>query len=165
MALDKKAKDFYYRDIIGDITTSHVEHVDDAVNVELTTRFPMMGGWKTEFIWGYFQSLHGITHSYNLPSNRVLKKQGSRYSLTVPFSSPIQYSDIQELTVRIILPECVKNVKYVLPEGVSEPTLDYRYTYLDSSLEGRHVYEFKKTNLVQEQKNEMITVGLSIKEK
>ena len=51
--MDKKAKDIYYRDIIGDITTSHISHADDAVNIELTTRFPMMGGWKTEFIWGY----------------------------------------------------------------------------------------------------------------
>lgn len=60
--------------------------------------------------------------------------------------------------VRVILPERVKNVKFVLPEGVAEPTLDRRYTYLDT--EGRHVYEFKKSNLVQQQKDETITVWL-----
>ena len=64
--------------------------------------------------------------SYNLPSGTVLKKQGSRYSLTVPFSTPLQDADIVNLQVRLVLPECVRNVKFVLPEGVDEPTLDYR---------------------------------------
>lgn len=100
----------------------------------------------------------GFYRSYNLPSNRVLKKQGHRYSLTIPFSSPLENSDIQELVVRVILPECIKNVKFTMPEGVSEPTFDRRYTYLDTRMEGRHVYEFKKTNLVQQQKEETITV-------
>ena len=100
-----------------------------------------------------------VRGSYNLPSNRVLKKQGSRYSLTVPFSSPLEESDIRELVVRVVLPECIKNVKFTLPEGVSEPTLERRYTYLDTGMEGRHVYEFKKMNLVQQQKEETITVG------
>ena len=99
-------------------------------------------------------------YRYNLPSNRVLKKQGSRYSLTIPFSSPLENCDIQELSVRVVLPECIKNVKYTLPEGVSEPTVDTRYTYLDTRMEGRHVYEFKKQNLVQQQKEETITVAM-----
>ena len=50
--IDKKARDIYYRDIIGNITTSNVRRQSDGVNVELTMRFPMMGGWKTEFYWG-----------------------------------------------------------------------------------------------------------------
>ena len=119
--IDKRAFDIYYRDIIGNITTSNVRKEADGVNVELTMRFPMMGGWKNEFYWGY-----------NLPSGRVLKKQGSRFSLKVPYSTPITNADVRELSVRVILPECVKNVRFVLPEGVAQPTLDYRYTYLDS---------------------------------
>lgn len=67
-----------------------------------------------------------VRRRYNLPSGRVLRKQGSRYSLSVPFSTPLNGGDVRELSVRIILPECVKNVKFVLPDGVEEPTLDYR---------------------------------------
>ena len=64
--IDKRASDIYYRDIIGNITTSHVRKEVDAVNVELTMRFPMMGGWKTEFYWGYVvgvQSTHSSSHN------------------------------------------------------------------------------------------------------
>ena len=51
--IDKNARDIYYRDIIGNITTSNVRRQSDGVTVDLTMRFPMMGGWKTEFYWGY----------------------------------------------------------------------------------------------------------------
>ena len=89
----------------------------------------------------------------------MLKKQGSRYSLTVPFSSPLEGCDIEDLSVRVILPECVKNVKYTIPEGVSDPILSSRYTYLDTGMEGRHVYEFKTHNWIEQRKGETITVG------
>ena len=51
--IDKNARDIYYRDIIGNITTSNVRRQSDGVTVDLTMRFPMMSGWKTEFYWGY----------------------------------------------------------------------------------------------------------------
>lgn len=51
--VDKRAKDLYYRDIIGNVTTSSVRREKEAVAVELFTRFPMMGGWKIEFYWGW----------------------------------------------------------------------------------------------------------------
>ena len=63
---------------------------------------------------------------YNMPSGRVLKKEGRRYSLTVPFDSQLEKADTVELVVRVILPEYAKNVHFVLPEGVAEPTLDHR---------------------------------------
>ena len=48
--IDKNARDIYYRDIIGNITTSNVRRQSDGVTVDLTMRFPMMGGWKTELL-------------------------------------------------------------------------------------------------------------------
>ena len=60
--------------------------------------------------------------------------------------------------MRVILPECVKNVQFVLPEGVEQMPMQKRFTYLDSSFQGRPVYEFKKRNLIDLQKEETITV-------
>ena len=56
----------------------------------------------------------------------MLKKEGRRFLLTVPYSTPLTKADVRELSVRVVLPECVKNVKFELPEGVEEPSLDYR---------------------------------------
>lgn len=44
--------DVYYRDILGNITTSHVRRQQGSTLVELEMRFPMLGGWKNEFYWG-----------------------------------------------------------------------------------------------------------------
>lgn len=68
-----------------------------------------------------------LTTSYNLPSGRVLKKQGTRFSLKIPYSTPLLKADVRELSVRIILPECAKNVRFILPDGVDQPSLDYRW--------------------------------------
>ena len=161
----------YYRDIIGNVTTSHVRRERDAVAVELAMRFPMLGGWKNEFYWGCGR-VGRVRRSYNLPSGRVLKKEGSRYSLSVPFASPLEKADTQELVVRVILPEYARNVHFVLPEGVTGPTEDHRFvrwgsvrcrfTYLDTSREGRPVFEFTQHNVVDEQKGEMITVSYEL---
>ena len=56
----------------------------------------------------------------------MLKKEGRRFRLTVPYSTPLTQADVRELSVRVVLPECVKNVQFELPEGVAEPSLDYR---------------------------------------
>lgn len=56
----------------------------------------------------------------------MLRKERNRFQLKVPYSTPLMQADVAELSVRVVLPECVKNVKFELPEGVEEPTLDYR---------------------------------------
>lgn len=51
--LPPTATDAYYRDIIGNVTTSHLREGADAVELELLPRFPMFGGWRTTFYVGY----------------------------------------------------------------------------------------------------------------
>ena len=47
------AFDVYYRDIIGNISTSHVFRHEDHVKFEITPRFVLFGGWRDEFKTGY----------------------------------------------------------------------------------------------------------------
>lgn len=59
------AKDIYYRDEIGNISTSMVRESLDYTEVELMPRFPLMGGWKTRYTIGY-----------NLPAYEFLQNSG-----------------------------------------------------------------------------------------
>lgn len=52
--LPASASDVYYRDEIGNISTSHLRVLDDSAEVELRPRFPLFGGWKTHYILGYY---------------------------------------------------------------------------------------------------------------
>lgn len=63
--LPAAAQDVYYRDEIGNISTSHLLVLDDSVEMEIRPRFPLFGGWKTHYIIGY-----------NLPSYEYLYSLG-----------------------------------------------------------------------------------------
>lgn len=82
--LPASAQDVYYRDEIGNISTSHLQVLDDSVEVEIRPRFPLFGGWKTHYIIGY-----------NLPSYEYLYTLGELISnntkASCPPSSPVQF--------------------------------------------------------------------------
>ncbi|CAB1353504.1 unnamed protein product [Coregonus sp. 'balchen'] len=65
--LPASAQDVYYRDEIGNISTSHLQILEDSVEVEVRPRFPLFGGWKTHYIIGY-----------NLPSYEYLYTLGDQ---------------------------------------------------------------------------------------
>ena len=51
--LPASARDVYYRDEIGNISTSNLRIRDDSVEIDLRPRFPLFGGWKTHYKIGY----------------------------------------------------------------------------------------------------------------
>lgn len=63
--LPASARDIYYRDEIGNISTSNVRNLYSSVEVEIAPRFPLFGGWKTFFILGY-----------NMPAYEGLYRKG-----------------------------------------------------------------------------------------
>ncbi len=97
------AVDVYYRDEIGNISTSHLWEVESGPVMDVIPRYPLFGGWKIGFYFGY-----------NLPSTKYLfmdDADSSHYVLETPFASCFPDISIDQLVVRIILPE---GAKYVL---------------------------------------------------
>jgi oligosaccharyltransferase complex subunit alpha (ribophorin I) len=136
--LPASASDVYYRDLIGNVSTSHMrETTEDGRHFELEPRFPMFGGWKTDFYMGY-----------NLPASEFLgKDENGRYVLNITFASPFQAATIDQLEVRIILPEFASDVQWATPFDIDSTSWDKRVTYLD--VFGRTVLILKKSNLVR----------------
>uniref|UniRef100_A0A0K0E828 Dolichyl-diphosphooligosaccharide--protein glycosyltransferase subunit 1 n=1 Tax=Strongyloides stercoralis TaxID=6248 RepID=A0A0K0E828_STRER len=134
--LPKGAKDIYYRDEVGNISTSEVLHRAKSVDVEITPRFPLFGGWKTDYILGY-----------NLPSNVGLFYKGNDYTLKLPVVDKV-FSNfvIEKVTVKVVLPERSSNIKLVTPFSVTKLPSDVHYTFLDTV--GRPVTVFEVTNVV-----------------
>ena len=77
--LPPSAKDVYYRDEIGNISTSHMHESDDGVELELRPRFPLFGGWKTNYYIGY-----------NVPSYQYLYHSG-QYHCTTKLGHDLSY--------------------------------------------------------------------------
>jgi len=134
--LPAAARDVYYRDEIGNISTSNLKELDDSLEVELRPRFPLFGGWKTHYTLGY-----------NIPSYQYLYNNGDKYVLKMRFVDHV-YDDqvVDYATLRVILPEGCKVEKLVTPFTVNRSPDQLHYTYLDTT--GRPVVIAHKSNMV-----------------
>jgi len=139
--LPETAADVYYRDDIGNISTSALRTGSPKQTFEMRPRFPLFGGWKTEYTMGY-----------NLPTSSYLATEYSdstKYVLTVPFLAdwePGVAIDVQVL--KVVLPEGAKDIDVDVPFEV-ESTFDHFVTYLDVGT-GRPVVVITKKNLVND---------------
>eukprot|EP01102_Stenamoeba_stenopodia_P018754 TRINITY_DN6940_c0_g1_i1.p1 TRINITY_DN6940_c0_g1~~TRINITY_DN6940_c0_g1_i1.p1 ORF type:complete len:626 (+),score=154.03 TRINITY_DN6940_c0_g1_i1:51-1928(+) len=136
----REASDIYYRDVIGNISTSHLSDFKENIRIDLIPRFPLFGGWKNAFYIGW-----------NLPLKDYLSvsaDDASQYVLNVSFSAANNFLSIDDYTLRIILPEGASDIKPVLPFDVDSESEERHFTYLDVS--GRPVLVLKKKNIVNE---------------
>jgi oligosaccharyltransferase complex subunit alpha (ribophorin I) len=139
--LPHSAADIYYRDAIGNISTSHVSNnKDGSVKLEITPRFPLFGGWNIAYYLGF-----------NLPLSQFLfsnQDDSSQLVLNVTYAINTPSLFIEDYTLRIILPEGATDIKPVIPFAVDGITNESHFTYLDFT--GRPVVVIKKRNVVNE---------------
>lgn len=137
------AADVYYRDEIGNISTSNLRQAsrnkpNEPLNFELRPRFPLFGGWKTHYTVGY-----------NLPVYQYLFTDGNEYVLKMKLLEHI-YADqlIDSATVKIILPEYSTDIELVTPYPVARRANSLHFTYLDTV--GRPVVEVHVSSAVDD---------------
>lgn len=136
--LPAAARDVYYRDEIGNISTSNLREEEEFVSLELRPRFPLFGGWQTRYYMGY-----------NLPSYEHLYHNGNQYLLKMRFIDHVFDNQIVEkVTVKIILPEGARDINLEVPYVVNEEPTKLHYTYLDTV--GRPVVMATGSNLVEQ---------------
>lgn len=141
--LPPTAADIYFRDRIGNISTSTVRPQSKAVEVDFLPRFPLFGGWRIRFTIGY-----------NLPTHPFLSTKGDLYQLKTKFSVPFDFAPVDDLTLKIVIPEGAQDVKVVPPFEVDSESREILKTYLDTT--GRTVVVLKKTRLVPEHNQDVI---------
>ncbi|XP_052869650.1 dolichyl-diphosphooligosaccharide--protein glycosyltransferase subunit 1 [Anopheles cruzii] len=140
--LPASASGVYYRDTNGNISTSALRTLKDAVELDLRPRFPLFGGWQTHYTLGY-----------NVPSFEYLFQNGDNFLLKMRVIDHI-FDDmtIDEVVTKIILPEGSTNIKLIAPFSVTRHPDALHYTYLDTF--GRPVITFSKRNLVENHIND-----------
>ncbi|KAL5259615.1 hypothetical protein ACHWQZ_G009908 [Mnemiopsis leidyi] len=134
--LPASSKNVYYRDDIGNISTSNLRETEDANELEIRPRFPLFGGWQTKYYIGY-----------SVPSYEMLSHSGQNYKLEFPFVDH-SYDNlvIDDAEVRVILPEGASDFEIVYPNYEITREADEKVkTYLDTF--GRPVLVFSAKNL------------------
>ena len=131
MQLPAGAKDAYFVDQIGNVSTSqfrsapptakdfqrpsHLVSESQASYLHLQPRYPVMGGWNYTFTMGWNLALGTGGWGKSLSSNE--------YSVAVPFWNPIQNIPVGKVSTQIVLPEGAQIVSVDLP---------FSATHLDS---------------------------------
>ncbi|GFZ10552.1 ribophorin I [Actinidia rufa] len=134
--LPPRAHSVYYRDEIGNISTSHLWGDSRKTQLEIEPRYPMFGGWKTAFTIGYGLPLKDF----------LFQSEGKRF-LNISFGSPIKDLVIDCLIVKVVLPEGSKDVSGSVPFPVKQ-WHETKFSHLD--MVGRPVVVLEKMNVVQE---------------
>lgn len=95
----KLARDIYFRDEIGNISTSTLTPQPDHVLLTMKPRFPLFGGWTTTWYIGYNAPLDGYLRQ--VPDS-------DRFVLKVPVYVPMKETSHEEVDIRVVLPEGAK---------------------------------------------------------
>ncbi|KAL8090414.1 hypothetical protein AgCh_039764 [Apium graveolens] len=135
--LPPRVHSVYYRDGIGNISSSHLRSDLRKSELEIEPRYPLFGGWKATFTIGYGLPLQDFLFESD---------DGRRY-LNFSFGCPIAETVVDDLTVKVVLPEGSKNPSALVSFPV-EQNLETSYSYLD--VVGRTVVVLKKKNVVPE---------------
>ncbi|CAH8370929.1 unnamed protein product [Eruca vesicaria subsp. sativa] len=132
--LPPRAHSIYYRDDIGNISTSQMQSDSKKTEVLIEPRFPLFGGWKTFFTIGYGLPL----------SDFLFASEGKRF-LDISFGSPMLDLVTEKLIVQVVLPEGSKDISVTTPFAVKQ-SHEIKYSHLD--IAGRPVVVLEKNNVV-----------------
>jgi len=133
--LPLSANEIYYRDEIGNISSSHVSQTEDATLLELVPRYPLLGGWSIGFYLGY-----------NLPLGEFLSRSYSQYVLNVSLAPHIENVVYDHVEIRVIMPEGARNFEVFAPTEPASKSTSKLFTYLDVT--GRPVQVIEFTNVI-----------------
>ncbi|XP_048326357.1 dolichyl-diphosphooligosaccharide--protein glycosyltransferase subunit 1B [Ziziphus jujuba] len=138
--LPPRVHSVYYRDDIGNISSSHLRTDYQKSELEIEPRYPLFGGWKATFVIGYGLPLQDFLFE---------SSEGTRY-LNFSFGCFLVDTVVDKLIVKVVLPEGSKDPSPVVPFAV-EQRLETKYSYLD--VVGRTVVVLEKKNVVPEHNN------------
>jgi oligosaccharyltransferase complex subunit alpha (ribophorin I) len=134
--LPPRAHSIYYRDAIGNISTSQVFGDSKRTELLIEPRYPLFGGWRTAFTIGYSLPLEDF----------LFQAEGKRF-LNIVFGSPMNELIIENLIVKVVLPEGSTDISVSTPFPVTQ-SLETKISHLD--IAGRPVGVLEKTNAVAE---------------
>ncbi|KAL2555521.1 Dolichyl-diphosphooligosaccharide--protein glycosyltransferase subunit 1B [Forsythia ovata] len=131
--LPPRVHSVYYRDDIGNISSSRLRTNSRKSELLIEPRYPLFGGWKATFVIGYGVPLQDFLFELD---------DGSRY-LNYTFGCPLSETVVDKLSFqrdqRTILSKLLLHV---------EQSLETKYSYLD--VIGRTVVVLEKKNVVPE---------------
>ncbi|KAJ0963765.1 hypothetical protein J5N97_028887 [Dioscorea zingiberensis] len=135
--LPPRVHSVYYRDEIGNISSSHLRSDSLKSELELEPRYPLFGGWKATFVIGYGLPLQDF----------LFESSDGQHYLNLTFGCPLLETVVDRLTIKVVLPEGSKDPSVSVPFPVKQH-YETTYSYLD--VVGRKTLVLIKENVAPE---------------
>ncbi|PFH34624.1 ribophorin i protein [Besnoitia besnoiti] len=126
-ALPKRAFSLEIFDQIGNVSSTRAARIGPEANptyteLEVYPRFPLLGGWNTDF-----------QLQYNLPARTVVSKHvdAHRYTLNVTLSPPFRDIYTEDLFLSVALPSGAHNINVTSPRAVEWEKTETLHSWLD----------------------------------
>ncbi|KAL2917910.1 dolichyl-diphosphooligosaccharide--protein glycosyltransferase subunit 1 [Polyrhizophydium stewartii] len=133
------AKDVFYRDVIGNVSTSRFRNERDQSVLYLQPRFPLYGGWRYTWFQGYSVAVSSLLKT---------DTKSGRYVLQLPFKSSISDLTVEDAELKVVLPEGATDIQVDASIPVDSVAHSMTFTYLDST--GRPTVVIKKSKMVDD---------------
>jgi oligosaccharyltransferase complex subunit alpha (ribophorin I) len=133
--LAPNARDAYFVDLVGNVSTSHFHANDKSSMLSVKPRYPIFGGWSYNFSVGWSHDL----------KDYVRKIDEDQYILKVPVLQGPPDMGYDKVYVNVILPEGAADIKIVSLFG-TDLSLSKTYSYLDTI--GRPTVKLAYGNLI-----------------
>ncbi|CAI9091113.1 OLC1v1026052C4 [Oldenlandia corymbosa var. corymbosa] len=112
----------YYRDDIGNISSSRLLIGSKKSELLIEPRYPLFGGWKATFVIGYGVPIQDFLFE---------SADGARY-LNYSFGCPFAETVVDKLTIKVVLPEGSEDPSVVVPFDVQQ-SLEVSCQYLEEN--------------------------------
>lgn len=143
--LKGEARDAYYYDLVGNVSTSNFRTNARESRLTIRPRYPVFGGWNYNFTIGWSYDL--IDYVKSLPNDE--------YLLKIPFIDGPQDVYYETVNLNIILPEGASNAE-VLSIFEAQENITTTFSFLDSK--GRTAIQMKYNNILDSHKRGEIFV-------
>jgi hypothetical protein len=145
MGIPLDANSVYYRDELGNISTSMVRALSGAngltgLTVELFPRYPLFGGWQISFQTGYRLPLTSarLAPWTDCPPSDPQSSCSDRYQLNLSFCPEFVDATIDQYELRIQLPYGARQISVVPPFPVDQIQVLHTEEQSESSLPSSH---------------------------
>ncbi|KAI8993300.1 Ribophorin I [Pilobolus umbonatus] len=135
--LPASARDVYFRDEIGNVSTSNFRVEKEKAVLDIQPRYPVFGGWNYTWYQGYNADLGQFVH-----------KSKTGYILNIKYVDNVNDMTIDKAVVRVILPEGAVLSKITMPFRLDQSSEEKHYTYFDST--GRQMIILTKNNVIRD---------------
>lgn len=130
----------YYKDEVGNVSTSRFRSGRDGSVMQVTPRFALFGGWRYHWYQGYDLPLQTVAKSVTGTKTTIIE---------LPIWIAPKGMHVDSATIKVLLPEGATNPRLYVPASVEDSSQTREFSYLDGP-KGRICLEIHKKNLVDE---------------